>query len=313
MDHISAKRGTATLYKKNANRPILQRKMLSIGVVVIALVAAGATYFLVGRRGNIPPLPRVRFEGDEQVRSLDDLKKRAREFVPTDPEEQLIQKLVEIHKKEIQKQTTSSDENGLRFDLEAFGVEARAFGSQNPARYLLLGDHLAYEFHECLNTLLQLLREKTKTGHVPGRLKEAILEVVRTGGVFYERAMRSGAILPDGRLLAPGIAPEVLFRARWRHFGALRADQGFTDVEKRAYFDFLTAFAPPTSVDKRLEAINELAKLTDSFDAVVARAIVLHEAGQTREALNLVKQTLKQGRGDSVLENLENALETHLR
>lgn len=313
MNHISAKRETKTPHKNNANPSILQRKMLSFGVVIIALFAAGVTYFLVGQRGHIPPLPRVRFESDEQVRSLDDLKERAREFVPTELEERLIRKLVEIHKKEVRKEPIASEEDRLRVDLDAFGAEARVFGSQNPGRYLLLGDYLAYEFHECLNTLLQILRERAKTGSVPGPLKEAILEVVRTGGGFYERAVRSGAILPDGRLLASWIAPEVLFRARWRHFGALRADQDFTDVEKRAYFDFLTAFAPPTSVDKRLEAINELAKLTDSFDGVVARAIVLHEAGRTREAQKLVKRTLKQGRGDSVLKNLENALEMHIR
>lgn len=308
MIHFSAKMEHVVRSDNPTKRPAFSRKVGTIFVVIISLGLAVAIYVLVGKPGHIPPLPRVTIEEPAQAKVLEDLSRRVSGVELSKAEQEFVDRLYAIHETEAQKKKALAEVNRIDEQIQQFRVEAREFAGRDLEGYLLLGDYLADRFHRSLEELIKRARQE---GSLNGPLVQSLPEfaqMAETGGGFLNHALERGVLTVDGRLIALKIAPVVVFRARWRDFARLPLDLGFSDVEKAAYFDFLAAFAEPKALRKRLAAIDEITKLQKSFDGVVARAIVMHEAGQHKEALALVEQTIRRGRDDNVIHSLARAL-----
>ena len=75
----------------------------------------------------------------------------------------------------------------------------------------------------------------------------------------------------------------------------------FSTPEKRAFYDFTARFTPSDTPERRLNAVEELTKLDKSYDATIARAMILFQAEKKRAALEALKKARKNGRDDAVL------------
>jgi hypothetical protein len=90
--------------------------------------------------------------------------------------------------------------------------------------------------------------------------------------------------------------------------GGLNIEQDLNSVEKRAYFDFVVAFTDPVSSQRRLEAVGRLKQLDNSYNDLIARAIVLHESGSDRNAYRELQKAIAQGRNGAEILNFAKAL-----
>jgi hypothetical protein len=122
-----------------------------------------------------------------------------------------------------------------------------------------------------------------------------------------------GLVDGSARLRVPAVTPVVLFKSRWRLLARLGPEEGFTPLERRARLDFVIAFSSPEAPERRLTAAVDLKRLDPSYDDVLARAVILHEAGQDREALALLEKSRQAGREDPVLRAFVRVLEPRFR
>jgi hypothetical protein len=171
----------------------------------------------------------------------------------------------------------------------------------------LLGDHLAFDFGQALENLLSIA-QRDGFDAVRVNNKRIIEEIEIKGGSFLSRARGRGVIDDKGKLYVPRITPQVLFRIRWRHLGGLPIEEDLNPAELKAYFGFVVAFANPLSMKKRLGAIKRLKEMDDSYDDLIARAIVLHQSANDQDAYQELKKGIDQGRGDAEILNFAKAL-----
>jgi len=217
---------------------------------------------------------------------------------PTDEEQALIRQLEDLHIEETSDAPDRSSPPNLKHLVDALGNALTAFAGKDKKRFLLLGDMLAFGFHRSLEGLLEATAAKNLSRRT---VNLRLLEVRRCGGAFFRRARERGAITPGGKLNASRIAPEVLFRYRWRHLGSLELTLELSNTEKKALFDFIARFSSTTPEARRLHAIDELETLDKTYDAPIARARVLYDADKRADALKLLENTKKTGRNSEVL------------
>ena len=84
---------------------------------------------------------------------------------------------------------------------------------------------------------------------------------------------------------------------------------GLSPVERVVYYDFVVAFTEPDAVSRRLGAIERLKSLDDTYDEIVARAVVLYQAGQRERARDTLRRGVEDGRRDSEIASFLRALE----
>jgi hypothetical protein len=133
-------------------------------------------------------------------------------------------------------------------------------------------------------------------------------EIRRIGGSFAARAVEREVITEVGEIDGPRNLPSVLFRVRWRALAGIDRREGLEPIEWLAHMDFVLAFSRPTSVEARLQAVGEITKIRPDFDAVLARAIVLHEAGRDGDAKALLDDAIGRGRSDETVTDFARAL-----
>jgi hypothetical protein len=288
-------------------RPGATRRSKALAAAIAGSFAVAVLIFwLVSSQGRIPPMPRATFSAEEEAAALKDLKGRIHGFAPTDEERDLIRLLDEVHRTETAEDGPENQAE-IRRKIESFRAAASRLSGMAEERYLLLGDFLAVEFDGALEALLAKIRALSKNDN---RAKGVVSfeRIERLGGSFFSRCVSRGAITRDGRLLASRLAPEVLFRARWRLLGELRLEIGLSLIEKKAYYDFVAAFTSPHSENQRLAAVGELGGLDKSYDTVIARALVFHQAGKDADAYKHLQEAIFAGRGGAAVRNFSRAV-----
>jgi hypothetical protein len=269
---------------------------LSLVLVLLGVVALAALVFFLARRGGeIPPLPRPGFDDGEVRRSLEELAARAKEVSITDDERTLLEMFEKLNRAETAEPQGPETARQVEGMVKAVGEVALARATRNPERYLRLGDSMAVEFDRALNAVL----ERARSGGLARALEsEAGDDLRRLGGSFVKRAVERELIDDSGEIDGPAHLAQVLFRVRWRAIAGMDRRRGLSPVEWLAHMDFALTFSRPESVELRLQAIDEIQKLGPGFDALLARAIVLHEAGMSGEALALLDEAIAGGRKD---------------
>jgi hypothetical protein len=264
-------------------------------VVAGALALAALVYLLARRGGEVPDLPRPRFADAEVSEALRELAARAARATVTDDERALIGMIEELNLAETAEQVGPETAVQVEGMVKAVGEVARARAARNLERYLRLGDSLALEFDGALEAVLAGARRE---GLVRAMRSEAGAELKRIGGSFAARAVERGVITDSGEIDGPQLLPSVLFRVRWRALAGVDRREGLAPVEWLAHMDFVLAFSKPSSVEARLQAIGEISRLQPEFDALLARAVVLHEAGRDGDARALLDEAIDRGRSD---------------
>jgi hypothetical protein len=267
-------------------------------VVVGAIALAALVYFLTRRSGEVPDLPRPRFTADEVERAVAQVEERAREVSLTDDERMLVAMIGDLNRAETAEPVGPESAVEIEGLVKAVGELARARAARNLERYLRLGDAQAVEFDRAVDELLARAR---RVGVERAMASEAGDELQRLGGSFAARAIERGVITGGGEIDGPALLPLVLFRVRWRALAGVDRREGLSPLEWRAYMDFVLTFSKPSSVETRLQAIDEIADLEPGFDALLARAIVYHEAGMDDDALALLGEAIAGGRDDEAV------------
>ncbi len=281
---------------------------MRIAVVLAALCIAAAVFRMVSSKGRIPQLPRVVLSATEERTATEALRRRTAAFVPSAQETGLVQLFEQMHRAETERLRKGANDKGPLGEQEAFRQAALQAVSLDESRFLLLGDWLALRFQDAFVKVLAHAQQHGIEA-VTTEGSEMMRRLLLSGGTFFFRAVKAGAITPDGKLSASQIAPQVLFRVRWRHLAKVRLDEGFSAAEKKAHFDFVAAFASPVAEQSRVRAVSELKRLDKSYDNTVALGIVLHEAGNDKAAYDVVSKTMKNGRKDTALLEFAKALE----
>ena len=282
--------------KNRLTRPLI--------VALAAMAVFGAVYYLVSSEGRIPSLPRIELSENEQKKATEALLARLKGFELLAEEKELTALLTEIHRLET---TLESEGSKLKETLSRFKKTASDMIEKDRQRYLLLGDYLAFEFGRTLDELLSVAQRDGFAAVRANNLK-MIEEIEVKGGSFLKRARRRGMIGDRGKLNAPRITPQILFRIRWRHLGGLPIEVELSPEERKAYYDFTVAFTSPSSVKRRLVAIHRIKETDDSYNELIAQAIVLHESGNDQDAYQILKKAIDQGRSDAEILSFAKAL-----
>jgi hypothetical protein len=264
--------------------------------------------FFAARCGEkpLPELPRARFAEAEVDAALAALRGRTAEFAPRGDEERLVVDIRAVHEAEAAAaRGKESRERGAAL-YDGFRKAAAAVARADKGRYLLVGERLALELQDAIGPLLDDAREQG-TEEVLSGSGAALARAITAGGTFAFKAAERGLIDRRGELRGPRLLPEVLFRKRWCGAVGLTGQEVFSEVERRAELDFAAAFT--TDVGQRLDAIEKLAGLDRSYDAVVARALVLHAAERDAEARATIEEAVRRGRDDRPIAMLRDALE----
>jgi len=277
-------------------------------IALLAAVVGGVVYLLASRGGGrAPDMPRASFGEDELKASARGLAERAEGFEPDDDERRLIDLLERLNLAETRREPGPETLKEVRGLVGAVTEEARSLAGADRARYLSMGAHLAIRFERALLELLEAARGEGLAALIEASAPRAS-EARRLGGAFLAEAMDRGLIEDDGRLRGPSILPQVLFRVRWRGFAGVGLQEGLLPVERRAYMDFVAAFSREGSVEVRLQAVEELSSLDPSYDAAIARAVVLHEAGKDWDAHIELEAAIEAGRDDDVVRDFARLL-----
>ena len=77
---------------------------------------------------------------------------------------------------------------------------------------------------------------------------------------------------------------------------------GFLAVEEKALYDFTVRFASTRPKKRRLDAIARLKALDPRYDAAIAEARVLYDAGERDAALEILEKASSAGRSDETLD-----------
>lgn len=267
-------------------------------VALVALVAAAGVFFWVRGEGDLPQMPRAHISKAEQDEAVEALLGRIKGFAMYPLEQEMVTILEKINNVEVD-DSLSEDQRREKLEplLAQFNRKAREQIIVDVSRYLEFGDYLAMRFEEALQKVLDEASQKG-LGAVLAEGGPSVRELEAKGGSFLDRAVEVGAIGPDGELRAAKIAPQVLFRVKWRHMGSLSVDTEFTPVEQLAYLDFVVRYSKPESLNKRLSAIVALANFDDDYDATMARALVLYQAEKKADAYTELKSAIDEGRQD---------------
>lgn len=281
-------------------------KMLAYGVfVLVAIAVPMATYLGVSRQGHAPPLPHPSFSAEQMREAMTRLTERARGFSPTEEEKGWMEDLQALHMEETGPQTDPSDVARLEGMMGQLEKSLTAQANADKSRFLLMGDVLAVRFHEALVSLLRAHRNNGDKRN----LTALQAQVTRFGGSFYRTALSRGVITPQGNLRVPEITPQVLFRYRWGKMAALNPEETFSVIEKKALYDFIVTFNASAPLSRRLEAADNLSRLDTSYDAIVAKAHVLLDAGDKTKAIALLKAKMNQRAHDPVIQRFITALD----
>ncbi|MDJ0766210.1 MAG: hypothetical protein QNJ97_24725 [Myxococcota bacterium] len=295
MDGATEKGGSEGSFVKAA-RPVKTRaSRVRIAMVSLAVVLGVGVYVFIDQRGHIPPLPRVVLPAAAQDEALAQLISRTKGFTPDAHDLRLVDALKSLCRVESNSAARGDATGELAEHISAFSKLATDRAEQNRARYLLLGDHLAVAFHTSLASVLAEIRSRGGGDTADVKGLDGMDQVLALGGGFLNRAINRGVITSDGRLDAPRIGPQVVFRVRWRHFAELQLDLGLTSVDRQAYLDFIIAYANPDAMSRRLKAVWALKQLNPTYDAVLARAVVMHQAGENERARETLQTAVKDG------------------
>ncbi len=288
------------------NPPRRSYKRLTYGIfVLIAIAVPMATYLGVSRQGHIPPLPSPSFSADQMRQAMIHLTEQAKRFSPTEEENGWMERLQEIHLEETGPQNDPSTAAHLRRMMTQLEKSLVTAADADRDRYLLMGDALAYRFHEAL---LSLLRAQRKS-NVEENLSALQSQVIRFGGSFYSTALARDVITREGDMRVPTITPQVLFRYRWRKMAELNPTEAFSIIEKIVLYDFIVRFNSTSPLSRRLEAADSLSQLDKSYDALVAKARLLLDAGEKAPAMALLKSKTNRRTNDPVIKRFIAALD----
>jgi hypothetical protein len=280
----------------------------AIGIGIAAAVALAAVVFFAARCGEkpLPEMPRARFDEAEIGAALTALGARAGRVVPRGDEDRLVVEMQALHVAEaaaLRGEETRARSAAL---YDTFRKTAAAVAKADRGRYVLLGEKLALELGAAMGPLLEAARREG-TPAVIARDGAELRRVVDAGGTFVFKAVERGLIDGRGEIRGARLLPEVLFRKRWCGAVGLVDAEGFSDVERRAELDFTVAFT--TDIEQRLRAVDALAALDHAYDAVVAKALLLHAAGRDAEARRIVEEAVGKGRDDRPIDMLSDVLE----
>ncbi len=273
-------------------------------VTLTAVAIVVAVYFFISSKGRIPGLPRIGLTDAEQKQVTDALIARIKGFEPHVVEKDLTRQLAGIHRLETMQNPQGAK---LKEALAKFRETASNVIGEDRDRYLLLGDYLAFEFNRALHHFLPAV-QRDGFSAVRANNPKMIEEIEIKGGSFLSHARSHGVIRDNGQLVVPQITPQVLFRIRWRHLGGLPIEEALTPVERKAYFGFVVAFTNPLSAKRRMGAIKRLKEMDNSYNDLIARAVVLHESGNDRKAYEELKNAIDQGRSEPEILNFAKAL-----
>ncbi len=271
---------------------------LGIIVALVAVIAAVGVFFWVRGEGNIPQMPRAHMSKAAQEEATAALRGRIKGFSLYPLEQEMVAILEKINEIEVDDSLGEKERREkLEPLLDKFSRKAREQVAVDVSRYLEFGDFLATQFEAALKEVLDEA-EKKGLGAILAQRGPAVEELEKKGGSFLDRAIEVGAIGRHGELKTARITPQVLFRVKWRHMGTLSVDTELTPVEQLAYLDFTVRFSKPESLNKRLAAIVALENFDDEYDATIARALVLYEAGKADDAYRELKSAIDAGRQD---------------
>ena len=251
-------------------------------MVGIPLLLGFVLYRVISSRGHIPEMPRAALEADGAHRSIDALSKRIVGFVPTKAERDIITRLEDLHLAETGAKSdtppTTSVEKQTRDLMQVLKKTAEA----DRARFLVLGDFLAFRFHLALEALLKQPVKNRGPHSLP------LTRVVLFGGAFYRQALARGLIGANGALQSSEALPEILFRTRWRRLAGMKGDEEFDRYEQTALLDFTVRFVDKSEVSRRLDAARKLGARDSTYDGTVADALIYFEGGDPQSALKLL-------------------------
>lgn len=301
--HADKRQGQANTMapKIESNRSRFKALRLIIPGLAIAGCVFGIVYYL-STRIPVPPMPRVGITPAEESVDLDRIKKSLTSLRLGAEIGTYLEKIEQLNLSEID--TTAENPS----TLETVQREARAMSHDDPEGYRLLGMKLSLEFMDLLESLLAdaVQASSVKSAFQQDQPRAKRLE--RLGGSFLRHAMDKGVIESDGRLNVSRLALAVMFQARWNHLGGLAPDDGLGPASRKAFFDWTARFTEPVNLNKRLSAIGMLKAQETSYDDVLAKAIVLYEAGKKDEALSILNAAIATGRQDKPTVDFARAL-----
>lgn len=285
---------------KSENKLDRKHLVTAVGVGIAAITVIGITYRFSAEPppGRVPAMPQVTIAAQAENVSLTGLKQRTEGFEFTAKETQIAEQLEALNLTESATKPPAPAPENLEHLISAMQKKLTSYAQEDLNRFLRLGDVLAMRFHEAL---MQSLRSPSTAS--PSRDAELhLMQAQRYGGSFVQRALDRGVISADGRLRVSHITPQVLFRYRWRHMGGVSKTEGFDRAELKALYDFHARFSLPKALERRLNAVRQLAALDKTYDETLATAVVLYEAGHRQEALETLEKAKKSGRDDSEIE-----------
>ena len=285
--------------KNTSSKPVAGNRAAKIVFVIVFFlsIAAAVTVFVIVKEiAEVPPLPRASFDLKELQEAILTLEAKGKSITPTSEEEALIGTLEKVHTAELSKEKTAHDL------ASAYRVQAESIMLSDKDRYLKLGDRQAWKFSVAFTDVLMLMKNKGIKEVLRDR-GEAIKKLNLLGGTFLSRALKWNIIDVRGHLDAPSLLPAVLFKRRWRAMVGIRDLEGLTPLEMRVDRDFVVRFSRKSAYKERVRAINALARLDSSYDALVAKAVVLFEGNRIEEALSLLKSSGRAREGDQTVES----------
>ncbi len=275
------------------------KKIRMVAVLVMVGIAL-LVYLRITSSPRMPEFPRCAISQNRANQVIQSLRARTAGFEPSAKEKELIHLLQRVHQLEAgDPSAAESDELVQKLSMVRFQSERLTGVSLD--RYLKLGDHLAVNFHDALETYLLLVRANPG-GHSDS--DSAAASVIDRSGAFLKLALKRGAISPDGTMHMSPITPQVLFRVRWRSLANLRLDMDLKSPEKSAYFDFKAKFADKKNLKSRITAIAELTRTCPAYDATIARAMAMYQAGNKERAKKELENAIEKGRGTPQIKQL---------
>jgi hypothetical protein len=280
-------------------------KLPAVLAVVAAIGAAVAVYCITSSKRPLPAMPRASFDSAEIDAALGALRSRAQAFSPNAEERRLMDEVRSLHLSEVAATRGKEPQERSRGLLDTVRKDSVSLAGADRGRFVALGEKLAVAMQDEIEAFLEVGRRQGMEAAL-SQPSEALDRVLTAGGLFLFKALERGVVGERGELRGPRLLPEVLFRKRWCGAIGLEGEARFAPVEERALLDFTAVFTK--DVDERLKAIDSLSRRDRSYDAEVARALVLLQAGRAAEAKGAVDRAVKAGRVDHAVEALREAV-----
>ena len=261
--------------------------------VLLAMGLALLIFFLArNAQDPTPSMPEPTIDIAQRDAALKRLQQRAGQHQDDDYSRALTEAYFALNAAETQQPAAPPER--IAELMNAFQERGLVPSTGQTDRFFRVGDSLAVAFEQALHRVLALAKTQGLSAVIQANGPE-IQGLYKLSGSFFAHFLRRGIVAEDGTLSVDGAVPQILFRRRWRVLGGTAHRQDFLEIESLIDLNFVLHHTAPTQSALRLAAIRRIQGIDTNFDAELARALVLHEAGRIEEA-HAIAAALQQAR-----------------